>query len=213
MATRRVILEAAAKVFAENGYDKARISDILREANVTKGALYFHFTDKQALADTLLTEHVSEIRVEPDAIKLRELMSAGYTLVDRLQTDVVQRAAARLTLEQGANQLDRAQPMLMWTEYVEELLTVAHARGELLPTMESATARRDVAEMIVGSFAGIELVSDTFSAGRGPSPLQHWLTVFFQTVIPTLAHPPIIPLLGLASAEAHAKIVQSSSAA
>lgn len=162
--TRQAIRQAAAEVFAERGFDGASIAEILARAKVTKGALYFHFRDKQALADAILAEHVDEIRVEPDSLKIRELVTAGFTLVKRLETDVVQRAAARLTLEQGADQLDRTLPMLRWTEYVEELLTAALEREELLATMESTTARRDVAEMIVGSFAGLEMRSNTFAA-------------------------------------------------
>lgn len=43
LQTRRSIVEAAASVFAEYGYERAATSEILRRANVTKGAMYFHF--------------------------------------------------------------------------------------------------------------------------------------------------------------------------
>ncbi|MFH8634457.1 ScbR family autoregulator-binding transcription factor [Streptomyces lydicus] len=197
--TRLAIRTAAAEVFAERGFDGASIAEILERAKVTKGALYFHFRDKQALADAILTEHVDEIRVEPDTVKLRELVTAGFTLVKRLELDVVQRAAARLTLEQGANQIDRAQPMLRWTEYVEELLTAAQEREELLASMDSPAERRNVAEMIVGSFAGLEMRANAFAVGGTAGELEHWLTVFFQTVLPTIAKPYIIPKLQLPS--------------
>ncbi|MFD6414028.1 TetR family transcriptional regulator, partial [Nocardia asteroides] len=44
--TRRNILEAAAKIFEERGYQAATIAEILGAAGVTKGALYFHFSSK-----------------------------------------------------------------------------------------------------------------------------------------------------------------------
>ncbi|MFI0220242.1 ScbR family autoregulator-binding transcription factor [Streptomyces lydicus] len=210
--TRLAIRTAAAEVFAERGFDGASIAEILDRAKVTKGALYFHFRDKQALADAILTEHVDEIRVEPDTVKLRELVTAGFTLVKRLELDVVQRAAARLTLEQGANQIDRAQPMLRWTEYVEELLTAAQERDELLASMDSPTQRRNVAEMIVGSFAGLEMRANTFAAGGAAGHLEHWLTVFFQTVLPTIAKPYIIPKLQLPSIGQRVMAAQAASA-
>lgn len=208
--TRQAIRQAAAEVFAERGFDGASIAEILARAKVTKGALYFHFRDKQALADAILAEHVDEIRVEPDSLKIRELVTAGFTLVKRLETDVVQRAAARLTLEQGADQLDRTLPMLRWTEYVEELLTAALEREELLATMESTTARRDVAEMIVGSFAGLEMRSNTFAAGG--RELERWLVVYFQHVLPTIVRPYVIPKLQLAAAGERAMSAPAASA-
>ncbi|MFF8373450.1 ScbR family autoregulator-binding transcription factor [Streptomyces lydicus] len=210
--TRQSIRKAAAEVFAERGFDGASIAEILDRAKVTKGALYFHFRDKQALADAILIEHVDEIRVEPDRIKLRELVTAGFTLVKRLETDIVQRAAARLTLEQGANQIDRAQPMLRWVEYVEELLTAAHERQELLPSMESPIERRKVAEMIVGSFAGLEMRSNAFAIGGTAPDLARWLTVFFQTVLPTIASPNILSKLHLNSAGERVMAEQAASA-
>ena len=42
--TRRVILEAAGAVFDEHGYTATTISMVLERAEVTKGALYFHFS-------------------------------------------------------------------------------------------------------------------------------------------------------------------------
>lgn len=46
--TRQAILEAARKLFAEQGFD-ASIASIVSAAGVTKGALFHHFTNKQAL--------------------------------------------------------------------------------------------------------------------------------------------------------------------
>ncbi|MEK8171459.1 helix-turn-helix domain-containing protein [Streptomyces sp. M19] len=48
--TRNEILRAAATVFNEFGYDAATIAETLTRADVTKGALYFHFQSKEDLA-------------------------------------------------------------------------------------------------------------------------------------------------------------------
>src|SRR5205823_9749309 len=48
--TRRVILEAAARAFAESGYSGASLTDIIRDSGVTKGGFYFHFPSKEVLA-------------------------------------------------------------------------------------------------------------------------------------------------------------------
>jgi TetR/AcrR family fatty acid metabolism transcriptional regulator len=46
---RRVILDAALRVFAERGYAAARISDIAAEAGVGKGTVYLYFDSKEDL--------------------------------------------------------------------------------------------------------------------------------------------------------------------
>ncbi len=48
------ITEAATKVFAEQGFDKARMDDIASEANLSKGTLYLYFKSKDAIITHLL---------------------------------------------------------------------------------------------------------------------------------------------------------------
>ena len=48
------ITEAATKVFAEQGFDKARMDDIAAEANLSKGTLYLYFKSKDAIITHLL---------------------------------------------------------------------------------------------------------------------------------------------------------------
>ncbi|NYD37932.1 ScbR family autoregulator-binding transcription factor [Actinomycetospora corticicola] len=54
VATREAILAAAAHEFAAEGYHAASLSKILDRSGVTKGALYFHFTSKEAMADAVV---------------------------------------------------------------------------------------------------------------------------------------------------------------
>ncbi|MGQ4419832.1 TetR family transcriptional regulator, partial [Streptomyces sp. SAS_269] len=63
--TRRNILVAAADVFADVGYEAATISEILQRANVTKGALYFHFASKEQLAQAVLTDQLKSVPESP----------------------------------------------------------------------------------------------------------------------------------------------------
>ena len=48
------ILDAAAELFVHYGYDKTTVSDIAREAGVSKGAIYLHFESKDELFEALL---------------------------------------------------------------------------------------------------------------------------------------------------------------
>lgn len=48
------ILDAAADLIAHYGYDKTTVSDIARDAGISKGAIYLHFNTKDALFESLL---------------------------------------------------------------------------------------------------------------------------------------------------------------
>jgi AcrR family transcriptional regulator len=52
--TRTRILEAASRLFSNNGYDATGVADICVLAGISKGAFYYHFSSKQALFLALL---------------------------------------------------------------------------------------------------------------------------------------------------------------
>ena len=51
--TKQRILHAAVEVFGERGYRGASVDDVALAAGVTKGAVYYYFTDKNDLARDL----------------------------------------------------------------------------------------------------------------------------------------------------------------
>jgi AcrR family transcriptional regulator len=53
---RRVILDAAVKVFARKGFNQARISDIADEAQIAYGLTYHYFRSKDEVLDTLFLD-------------------------------------------------------------------------------------------------------------------------------------------------------------
>jgi AcrR family transcriptional regulator len=76
---RRVIEEAASRLFAEHGYAETRLEDIAAAAGVTKQLLYQHFPSKKALHLALLARHRDEILG-----RLTESMSTPGPLAERL---------------------------------------------------------------------------------------------------------------------------------
>jgi AcrR family transcriptional regulator len=53
---RRIILDAAIRVFARQGFHSARVSDIADEAGVAYGLVYHYFKSKDEVLDTLFLE-------------------------------------------------------------------------------------------------------------------------------------------------------------
>jgi AcrR family transcriptional regulator len=57
-SSREQLLQAAARVFAKNGYSGASINAIAAEAGFSKGAVYWHFASKEELFFALLDERI-----------------------------------------------------------------------------------------------------------------------------------------------------------
>ena len=53
---RRLILDAAVRVFAHKGYHTSRVGDIATEAGVAHGLLYHYFSSKDELLETIFRE-------------------------------------------------------------------------------------------------------------------------------------------------------------
>jgi AcrR family transcriptional regulator len=60
-ATRRLLLETARSAFGTKGYADVALEDLVREAGVTRGALYHHFGSKQGLFEALVAMLDAEI--------------------------------------------------------------------------------------------------------------------------------------------------------
>jgi TetR/AcrR family acrAB operon transcriptional repressor len=53
LETRNRILDAAENVFHENGVSRTSLADVAHAANVTRGAIYWHFKNKSDLFDAM----------------------------------------------------------------------------------------------------------------------------------------------------------------
>ncbi|MFY1621007.1 TetR family transcriptional regulator [Micromonospora sp. WMMD736] len=79
--TRLQIIQAASRQFARRPYSLVSLDDILTDAEVTKGAMYFHFRSKHALA-TAIVEHQSDTgRTTVDGLTAQGL-SGLETMID-----------------------------------------------------------------------------------------------------------------------------------
>jgi AcrR family transcriptional regulator len=58
---RRVILDAAVRVFAAKGYHTSRVGDIAEEAGVAHGLLYHYFASKEEVLEIVFRENWGEL--------------------------------------------------------------------------------------------------------------------------------------------------------
>ncbi|MGW0996896.1 ScbR family autoregulator-binding transcription factor [Streptomyces sp. NPDC002520] len=193
--TRRNILVAAADVFADVGYEAATISEILQRANVTKGALYFHFASKEQLAQAVLTDQLNSVpETPPRELVLQEGLDAGFLLAHLLSVgDPLVRGSIRLTVDQGSPQdgLDRRVPMASWIEYNAKLLARAKANGELLPHVDVEAS----AKAFVSAFTGAQVLSKIMS---DHTDLMERVVDLYRHLMTSIAVPAVLVRLDMA---------------
>src|SRR2546422_9349971 len=73
--TRRRLMESALGVFARNGYERATVDEIVREAGFSKGAFYVHFESKDDLFWAMLEE-----RIQAQQEALRQALNVNETV-------------------------------------------------------------------------------------------------------------------------------------
>jgi AcrR family transcriptional regulator len=101
-ATRTELLVAAKKIFARDGFERAQIDTIAREAGRTRGAVYAQFRTKEQLFFALLEEHLNHISRELQAVNdrvHRESSAARLRAVKNFFADTMDPTASILELE------------------------------------------------------------------------------------------------------------------
>ena len=133
--TRQQILRAAARQFARLPYHQVGLDDVLAEAELTKGAMYFHFRSKHALAlaviddqTTKSTEAVADLLARKFS-GLETLIDFSYQLAVRDISDDICRAALHLLESIGRIEDLQATSLKAWTDTLAQ--TVQRAIAEL----------------------------------------------------------------------------------
>ncbi|MFI6689124.1 ScbR family autoregulator-binding transcription factor [Streptomyces sp. NPDC050485] len=189
--TRKKILVSAAEVFDEVGYEAATIADILKKSGMTKGALYFHFTSKEELAQAVLAEQVAAMPLVPEReLKLQQSLDESLLLTHLLGRDwgdpIIQ-GSIRLTVDQGSPKdgLDRQVPMAGWIEHNVAVFGEAKENGEILPDTDVLR----VAKFMVASFTGIQVLSRIMTDRMD---MAERVVDLYRHVMPSIAVPAVL---------------------
>lgn len=140
---RERILDAAFHVFSRVGYRDAAVDDIAREAETSKGGIYFHFPTKESIllelmgstADRLVAKVVRTVDAQPPDPVVR----AGAAIDAVLSIFAGHRSMARLLLVDGlgAGTLFRTETLRLHDRFIRLIasyLDAAIADGAIPPT-------------------------------------------------------------------------------
>lgn len=203
--TRQAILDGAAVAFDHSGFDGTSLSDVVRHAGVTKGALYFHFPSKEALARTLMDEQfrVSENVPAIENPGLQTVVDLTHRMAHGLRTNVRVRAGIRLVIEFGSFTKPDPAPYDAWIETCLSCLGPAQEHGDIHPTLDVPA----LSALLVGSFTGIQVTSHVRTRRED---LHARVTDLWNLLLPTLVPPHRIRRFHPAgSPECHAELTPS----
>lgn len=155
-ATRLAILTAAAEHFARNGYHATSLDSVLADSGGTKGALYFHFASKEALARAVVAEMARVLGELREQVSDRGLdpLSTLVALVEGVTVQLIDNPIAR-----GGMRLLNDLPMRVQDtpghygvgeRDALALLTQAAQAGLLREGMQPASLARQIVAMVAG---------------------------------------------------------------
>jgi AcrR family transcriptional regulator len=172
--TRLLVLTAASELFAEQGFRHTSVKDVADRMKMTKGAVYFHYPSKEALAVAVVEEHYARWPA-----LLEEVLTEGYgpletaerllmRTAEAFRDDIVVQAGARLQIERPHIDVELPTPYVDWTQLLASLLVAARDEGQVREGVSPEAAARS----LVSAFFGAQHISDVLS--RRADVVERW---------------------------------------
>jgi AcrR family transcriptional regulator len=162
--TRERLLRAAFEEMYRRGFQAASLETILKQAGVTKGALYHHFPDKAALGQAVVDDLVTDLLLErwlgvlerQAGDPLTALQGMLKERVAQLSPDEVELGCPLNNLAQEMSPLDErfrrrvATTFETWTSGFAEAI----ARGQAEGTVRKGANPKKLAQFLVAAIEG-----------------------------------------------------------
>jgi AcrR family transcriptional regulator len=188
--TRQLIIERTARVFDASGFAGATLAQLVDATGLTRGAFYFHFESKDALAEAIV--QVQQERVLPiiddleaeESDPMRRLMLLSFRSAEMFVCDHVCRAGSRLMTERSLIRRELWVSYPWWVSTVTRLLTEARddlADFSTLPSSVWPVPDEDqetrvtvaLAQHLIATWTGISQLANAGGLGEVP---DRWRT-------------------------------------
>jgi AcrR family transcriptional regulator len=167
---RQHVLDAAARLFAEKGYEATSIGDIAEAVGLLKGSLYYYAPSKEELLFWIIREVQGKGRKlverftksdDDPVTQLREIIEAGATFViDHRDMNIISMRDFRALTEPRQQELQRDR-MLMW-RYLRSLIVRGRDEGSIRSDIDPVVAT-------TGILGAINYLPTWYESGRPPS--------------------------------------------
>jgi AcrR family transcriptional regulator len=183
---RRVILDAAVRVFARQGFHTCRVSDIADEAGVAYGLVYHYFSSKEEILDTLFLERWDVMLAaiaEADSAERSprdKLHAIASFIIDSYRHDPELMKVIIVEVTRAANTFGRTHLAQIRDAYAQIAAIVARAQ-------DAGIFRREITpEFAAQAFYGcVEQVLTGWifeTAPVGDEELEHAKTLIVETI-------------------------------
>src|SRR5277367_6132383 len=184
--TRERLLQAAFREVHRSGFQSAGIDKILAATNVTRGALYYHFDNKQALGYAIVEEIIAKLVRDR---WLRPMLSNGQPIdiligiVRRLpvRPQDIRESCPLLNLAQEMSPLDEQfrkrleRLFLAWQEGVATLLRKGQSQGTVRRDLNPDETASFLVAMVEGNASLAKVAQDARVWEVGIKNIVEWL--------------------------------------
>jgi len=159
--TREQILRAAAHQFAQRPYYAVGLDDILAEAQLTKGAMYFHFRSKHALALAIVDEQTIRSGAAIQDVLARKLsgletlIDISYLIAMGDMTQDIARAAFNLLESVGRTEKLQERLLHGWIKLLGETTLRGIREGDIVDQVDP----EDIGRLLVSIYMGLRQAS------------------------------------------------------
>jgi AcrR family transcriptional regulator len=179
-ATRSALIAAARRLFVDKSYAETGTPEIAAEAGLTRGALYHHFADKQALFEAVVEAESADVAEEIEAAssdaasplaalqdgsrafldamekpgRTRILLLDGPAVLGRAKLDAIDARHAGRTLREGLGEAMASGALVaLPLEPLAAMLGAAFDRAALM--IEAGAPRADQLEVLTALIKGL----------------------------------------------------------
>jgi AcrR family transcriptional regulator len=188
--TRQRLLDAAFPVFARNGFERATVDEIVREAGYSKGAFYVHFESKDDLFWAMLEERIDRVQETlRNAVDIEQSVTDNQRrlLVAIFAMDREDPAWPALFMEfaahAGRNEKVRerlAEMYRRWHSFTVEMLEGAKAAGKLRSDLDAEFTASVMIALMEGTLMQSRLAPEAVRLQKLVDPLAKLLASWLE---------------------------------
>ena len=180
---RRLILDAAIRVFARQGFHACRVSDIADEAGVAYGLVYHYFGSKEEILNTLFTERwqvmldaIAEIDAKQEVPARDKLYMVASFIIDSYRYDPDLMKVIIVEVTRAANSFGRAHLATIREAYdgIAKIVEDARADGSFKPEISSRVGRDVLLRRDRAAALGLDLRPAARRATRSSRAPRSW---------------------------------------